>query len=178
MTNLQEVQGNLLLFDADVLVQQCNCITIKSAGLAKVIAEHYNVNPYAERTATTPNGGTATAETSGVPGTVSWYPVEEGSKFIACLFAQYSPGKSNGLPYYRKICDERNINDSVSARMTWFSQCLEVLANQMQKRQLKRVAFPWGIGCGLAGGSWTQYRALIADWAEKNPDLLITIVKL
>jgi len=178
MNIIQEIKGDLLLVDADVLVQQCNCLTIKSAGLAKAIADRLGVDPYRDRKPVTANGNIATQKTSGVPGTVSWYPIENGNKNVACLFAQYCPGKVNRYPYYRKLCDERGIDDSASARLAWFAQCLEILAKQVKERQLTRVAFPCGIGCGLAGGRWSEYNAVIAEWAKTNPDLDVVIVKL
>ena len=33
--------------------------------------------------------------------------------------------------------------------------------------ELESVAFPYQIGCGLAGGDWKQYRAALEDFAER-----------
>lgn len=39
------------------------------------------------------------------------------------------------------------------------------------------VAFPYGIGCGLAGGNWEEYRTVLEEFAEANPQYAIVIVK-
>jgi hypothetical protein len=34
-------------------------------------------------------------------------------------------------------------------------------------RDLRSIAFPYGIGCGLAGGNWKDYSKLLEAFAEK-----------
>jgi hypothetical protein len=38
----------------------------------------------------------------------------------------------------------------------------------------KSLAFPYGIGCGLAGGDWKVYETMLRDWAAAHP--LINVV--
>jgi hypothetical protein len=38
-----------------------------------------------------------------------------------------------------------------------------------------RVAFPHGIGCGLAGGDWREYRAALERWADSVPFSVYTV---
>jgi hypothetical protein len=40
------------------------------------------------------------------------------------------------------------------------------------------VAFPHGIGCGLAGGDWELYRAAIEELAQTAPSTLVLVVRL
>eukprot|EP01104_Vermistella_antarctica_P009134 TRINITY_DN2327_c0_g2_i1.p2 TRINITY_DN2327_c0_g2~~TRINITY_DN2327_c0_g2_i1.p2 ORF type:complete len:226 (+),score=39.29 TRINITY_DN2327_c0_g2_i1:170-847(+) len=56
--------------------------------------------------------------------------------------------------------------------------------NNSTRRPVVRVALPFGIGCGLAGGKWVEYRRLISQWEESIPpkhlgvDVEVLIVKL
>ena len=43
------VDGDLLRFSADVIVQQTNCLTINSQGLAKNIATRFGIDVYEKR---------------------------------------------------------------------------------------------------------------------------------
>ena len=44
------------------------------------------------------------------------------------------------------------------------------------KEKPSSTAFPYKIGCGLAGGKWSKYEAMIEAFAEANPDVEVTIV--
>jgi hypothetical protein len=45
----------------------------------------------------------------------------------------------------------------------WFQECLQTLG----ALQYETLAFPYKIGCGLAGGMWTHYQQLIHDFAHQ-----------
>ena len=49
-------------------------------------------------------------------------------------------------------------------RERWFSQCLDELG---QCDHYQNLAFPYKIGCGLAGGNWDHYLTMIRDFAVK-----------
>ena len=57
-------------------------------------------------------------------------------------------------------------NDNAEARVRFFRAALEKLRARVGDGS---VAFPYKIGCGLGGGDWTVYEALIADFARKIP---------
>lgn len=78
------------------------------------------------------------------------------------MIAQYYPGPSND-----------NIVDNDSVRLNYFSKCL----NEISKLSFSSIAFPYRIGCGLAGGSWDDYYKLINDWSE-NVSAEVYICKL
>jgi len=42
-------------------------------------------------------------------------------------------------------------------RLQWFKQCLAEIEKVIRDTDV--VAFPYNIGCGLAGGDWAQYFA-------------------
>ena len=42
----------------------------------------------------------------------------------------------------------------------------------------RSIAFPDHIGCGLAGGDWDTYLALLTNFANANLDMRVAIVHL
>ncbi len=62
--------------------------------------------------------------------------------------------------------------ESQVTRELLFLQCLDQLP------KAKSLAFPYGIGCGLAGGNWDHYYKLIKHWSDNNPDTMVYIYKL
>lgn len=173
---VQNQVGDLLECDAQVLAQQCNCITRHSHGLSAAIAKRLGVNPYASRTGQSRN--VADPESSAVPGTVSLHCTADG-RFVACLYAQWAPGTTRKrYPSYERAAAERGIHEDAGARQAWFAQCLEVLGQEVDQRGLTSVAFPHQIGCALAGGSWSVYREMLEAWAAARPHLSVRIVKL
>lgn len=90
-----------------------------------------------------------------IPGTI------DVSGRIINMFAQFYPGSPRA-------------GDSQEDRHKWFTDCL----NEIRKIfLLESVAFPHMIGCGLAGGNWTIYRALIRKFADNNPRIKVYICK-
>lgn len=49
-------------------------------------------------------------------------------------------------------------NDNVSKRLEYFENGLEKIKSI---KNLQSLAFPYKIGCGLAGGSWEDYLKLL-----------------
>ena len=80
--------------------------------------------------------------------------------------------------YYQDICKEHNIVDDHDSRIIWFKQCLQLLEKKIIKLECKLVAFPFKIGCGLAGGNWNQYKSIITEWSQQYKyDLKVIFVK-
>jgi hypothetical protein len=175
------VSQSLLECNADLIVQNNNCLTCTSQGLAKAIDTKFDYgNLYAQRIRLRSN--LATTETRGTPGTLtimlptktttalSWQPQ------IACLLAQWRPGKANNT-YYRGIDfkDKEGVivPDSAENRIHWFATCLERLLVYLTQNPLavsvRHVAFPTHIGCGLAGGNWPDYLERIQHFADRCP---------
>lgn len=163
---IEHCQGDLLKSNADVIVQQCNCITRKSHGLSAVIARQLGVNPYAARRG--PSANLADEASSATPGQVSLHTAN--GCHVACLYAQYTPGSSRKTyPFYEKVKAERGVKETAALREQWFSECLVELAVQLRELDVQTVAFPHGIGCGLAGGDWLIYSEMIESWADTVP---------
>ena len=73
---------------------------------------------------------------------------------------------------YRRVRPEPAGGDTKANRLRWFKEGLTKLAAE----GFRRVAFPHEIGCALAGGSWSDYEAAIADYGAANPGVEILIV--
>lgn len=143
---------DLRAFDAaQIIAQQCNCVTKTAKGLAASIIERF---PYANFYAENPNRKPGTIELRGGD--------ENPKRWIAAMYAQYYQGVATGKD-----------GDSAAQRQVWFRECLERLG---KVKNLKSVALPRKIGCGLAGGDWKIYRKMIEDWAATLPDVSIYIV--
>ena len=69
-------------------------------------------------------------------------------------------------------------DDSKEAREEYFQQSLVAFERLVGTPFNGSVAFPFGIGCNLAGGDWPTYRSMIEDFAQRHPGARITIYKL
>lgn len=132
-------------FDAAQIIAQiyyadCNCVTTVGKGLSDSIAEKY---PYADFYTNNPQRKVGTIEIRG-GGTAA-------ERWICAMYAQHHPGKASARD-----------DDTVKNRVVWFKECLRRIATI---KNLRSIAFPRKIGCGLAGGDWTVYRKIIEEWA-------------
>lgn len=184
-SRLQVVTGDLTAVEADFLVQQCNCLTVKAHGLSQALARKNPAwNLYAQRTPVCTQN-LATPETRGHPGTTVLLDDK-----VVCLLAQWRPGRV-GVKYWHAY-PESDPPESAEMRLQWFQSCLDGLtqavANELERRTLSGattdptpgsglvVAFPWRIGCGLAGGDWSKYRAELERWAALQPPQVTSLL--
>ena len=170
------IQGDLLDGNWSHIIQQCNCLVVYPHGLSKSIADrYYYANIYSLRM---PQGSRnlATEQTRGTPGTIVVAEPPAGSQapIVFNFMAQYEMGKP--LKYQRV---HNEIVDNAQNREKWFVACL--LAMEMtgiKKYNIKVLAFPDHIGCGLAGGNWEHYKKMIDDFAEriKSQGVIVCII--
>lgn len=156
--NYKIIQGDLLSSNEDYIVQQNNCISKKSLGLAKTIADRFPIaDHYLNRTQ------------NDTPGTIKIYDTNGKSKFkIICAFGQFYPGPC------RQNCDY----DTYEKRKKWFKECLNNIIQEIgtkDKNAKITIGFPHGIGCGLAGGKWIDYEKMLIEFAKENPNILVNI---
>lgn len=145
-------EGDLLESDAQIIAQQCNCSSKKAKGLSYSIAKRF---PYADFYSNRKKHSTA--------GTIKVVGNKKrGERFVVAMFAQYSPGKP-----------PLSIDDNRDQRASWFSDCLHKIANI---KGLKSIAFPYNIGCGLAGGDWGMYLSMLKNFACRNSEVSVTII--
>lgn len=179
---LKIVEGDLLHIDANVksvIVQQCNCLTVTSHGLSQSIASKWpEADIYAHRRKMG-NRNLSVVEDRGTPGSCIITSINDPSidkeKYVAALLGQWRPGKVTSK--WHSVYPESNPPETNAQREIWFKQSLINLEQQVRELGIQVVAFPLGIGCGLAGGNWNNYLLSIGDFANRNSDLIVYIVK-
>jgi len=153
------VTGDLLESDAKYIVHQCNCVTWNAAHLAKTVFRRF---PYAD--IYNPRRGT---ERHDEPGTIIIRGDGEAERLVIAVLGQYYPGS----PRY-----PNSAKDGSQARQRYFQSGLDKIA---ELPDLHSVAFPWGIGCGAAGGDWPTYHQMIDKLAAAvQGRATVTIVQL
>ena len=123
------------IFQSDnhiAIAHQCNCTTFGARGIASDIFKKYPyANVYGKNIRKC-----GTIQISG--------DIERGERTVIAMFAQYYPNKPSE-------------NDTCEQRKNWFVECLENIVEGYDGD----IAFPFGIGCGLAAGNWRDYRTMI-----------------
>lgn len=143
---LKVFNGNILDSSAKYIAHQTNCISTHSAGLAKQIFERFPyADVYSER---------ALANHADAPGTIAIRGDGKDHRFIIGMMAQYFPG----APKYPE-----STKDGALARKRYFFSCLEHIS---KIPDLESIAFPYGIGCGMAGGDWKWYEEVLEKFAN------------
>lgn len=69
--------------------------------------------------------------------------------------------------------------DTSTNRRKWFAQGMISLAEALRAsgKSYQVVAFPFKIGCGLAGGNWYEYKNMIEEFANDNREWDVIIYK-
>jgi hypothetical protein len=140
--------GNLLYSSDDFIIHQTNCVTKTSKGLCKDL---FTLYPYAN----------VYLQGKRSPGSIIIKGNGTSERYIIALFGQYNVGK---------------FSDSKKSRLEWFKNGLDLVSKQVPKGS--SIGFPFGIGCGLAGGNWYDYSKNIEEFASSNPSLIVNIYKL
>lgn len=162
-----EKQGDLLNSAEEYIVQQCCCTALKAHGLSATIAERWNsINPYIHRRRLRYNW--AKVEDRPIPGSIQ--VLKQDDRSVICLFGQYIHGK----PGVYKDPASTGIPDTYEDRFRYFQEGLE----HITELRPRSVAFPYKIGCGLAGGDWKKYKQALEDWAKRNPSIHVVVYKL
>mmetsp|Transcript_56284 Transcript_56284/g.112857 ORF Transcript_56284/g.112857 Transcript_56284/m.112857 type:complete len:183 (+) Transcript_56284:71-619(+) len=177
---VQSVVADLLSCDAQFVVHQVSCIHAQAAsGLASaVFAEHPEADAYAQRAARRAKGE-ALAETISAPGSISVH----GDRIVN-VYAQYIADKPIENPEEEipalpedvaaAFACNPEVKDTREQRLSWFKQGLREIPKQLP--EVKSIALPKNIGCGIAGGVWAEYEQAISDFSTENPGLEIFII--
>jgi len=142
-------KGNIVTGNYPIFCQQVNCKGVMGAGLAKQIKEKY-------------------------PEVYDQYKMH-------CDVT--SLGKCNYVPTKdRRICINMFAQDGYGRNKRYtdydaFKECLDHIAFFMNfhSKQKPSIAFPYGIGCGLAGGDWYIILGMLKDFSEKIPQDVIIV---
>jgi O-acetyl-ADP-ribose deacetylase (regulator of RNase III) len=155
---INHINGDLLTAKEKYIAHQCNCVSNSASGLAGSIFRKYKYSDiYLPRLI------------ADEPGTIVIKGDGKEQRFVINMLAQYYPGISR-YP--------NSPRDGIKAREQYFAQCLDKIANIPE---LDSIAFPYMIGCGLAGGDWNSYLKMIEDFAyhiEMKQSAIVSIYKL
>lgn len=155
------INKDILTVESGIIFHQVNCQGIMGGGLAKALARKFPKLEKAYKDYIQECIGDC-PNTDGMLGDVFLYEVPEhvgglckvppGTLFIANIFGQD--------------------NISRSRRMTSYDATIMAFED-IQKRDVikdRELYFPYQMGCGLGGGNWNIYSAIIAEYF---PDAII-----
>jgi O-acetyl-ADP-ribose deacetylase (regulator of RNase III) len=153
------IEQNIFTQRVDAICHQCNTTSIgRAAGIADTIF-----------TKECPRANTYKSDINRELGNIHIFEASKDKpyRFIVNMYAQKRKGKCTS-----------STEDTPRMRELWFELCLTQLEIQARRRNINSVAFPYGIGCNLAGGSWENYSHIINEFAERNPDLKVIVCRL
>ena len=148
---IQTIEKNILNATEEYICHQCNCVTREAAGLAAQLFQKWS---YADCY--------STRWEPDMPGTIN---IASERKSIINMFAQVYPGAPK---------DPNDKHDGFQARKKYFIYCLRAIALNVEPNS--SLAFPYKIGCGMAGGDWAFYELAINKFATINK-LRVTFYK-
>jgi O-acetyl-ADP-ribose deacetylase (regulator of RNase III) len=134
LNKIIEVAGDLLKADTEYIAHQCNCITTYGKGLSASLFKRF---PWADTY--------SNRRTPSVPGTIDVFGNGQAQRYVINMYSQYNPGKP------------KRPDDTSEQRQKWFYDCLTQIS---AISGIEEVAFPYFIGCGLAGGNRNDYYRL------------------
>ena len=152
VNNINFIIGDLTEANEKYIVHQCNCTTKSAKGLAATIFRKF---PYADVYNVIGNR-------NDIPGTIKVMGNGQKNRYVINLFGQIAGGK----PKPNK--------ESAEQRLQYFRAGLQKIS---EIQNLESVAFPYLIGCGLAGGDWNLYLNEIQNFAN-NVNAKVSIYKL
>ncbi len=172
---MREITGDLLALnddDADFIAHQCNCLTVRSHGLStSIFAKYPEANDYSCRRPVVAGRNTAVKDNRGTPGTAHFVG------YVVNLFGQWRPGRVNSR-YWNRYAESVPV-ETQEQRLKWFKMCLKHVASVVAEKDRRvTVAFPYGIGSGLAGGNWNDYRFALQEFDALHKHVDVLIVKL
>lgn len=151
------VNKSLLKAEEKVILHQTNTKTTRGKGLSKQIFDMYpDANVYKNR---------HKKSMFSTPGTIQLVKTrnKKGEKrYIINMFGQKYPGKPN------------RTDDTSEQREIWFRNCLMRVS---KIKNLKAIALPYRIGCGLAGGNWNNHKKILKTFASDNPQIKVVLYK-
>lgn len=144
-------KGNIVTGNYPIFCQQVNCKGVMGAGLAKQIKEKYP-EVFARYKDVCKIGAAKL-------GACNYIPTKD-KRICINMFAQDGYGKNKRYTDYDA-----------------FKKCLNHIAFFMNfhPKNKQNIAFPYGIGCGLAGGDWYIILGMLKDFSEQISQNVIII---
>jgi O-acetyl-ADP-ribose deacetylase (regulator of RNase III) len=154
---IEIIDEDLLEAKEQYIAHACNCVSNNSAGIAKSIFDKFPyANTYINRIE------------KDQPGTIKILG-NNNQRFIINMFCQIYPG----APKYPTFG-----LDGIISREKYFHKCLMEIAKIFN---LKSIAFPYGICCGLAKGNWDHYLGTLNNfekYVNEKFETKVTLYKL
>jgi O-acetyl-ADP-ribose deacetylase (regulator of RNase III) len=153
---IEIIAGDLLDAKEQYIAHQCNCVSQGASGVAAAI---FNKFPYADCYSNRTQPDKA--------GIIKIFGNGQDQRYVINMFAQVLPGKYR----HTQFCAKR---DSMIDRFDAFEMCLFHIS---QIEGLENVAFPFRIGCGLAGGNWEgTYLPMLTRFADEMKEKNVRVV--
>lgn len=138
---------DILKSDIKYIAHQINCVTTTAKGLSEQIFKRYpNTNRYINKSRR-------------VGGETYFDFTNKEDKIIFHLAGQINPGKPRS-----------SYPDRYEDRLNYFKKCIlsledlvEYLKVEYKIKEEIIIGFPYGIGCGLAGGNWDDYNKILEE---------------
>lgn len=147
---IKVITGDLLEAKEKYIVHQTNCVTTQGGGLAKFLFKKF---PYADIYTTRTKEDCDLATLRDKPGSITVSGNGQDERFIIHLMGQLYPGGFwDDMP-----------EDSEEMRHKFFHRGLNNIA---RIPNLDSIAFPFKIGCGIAGGDWDWYLGELNNFAN------------
>jgi O-acetyl-ADP-ribose deacetylase (regulator of RNase III) len=147
---IEIITGDLLTAPEQYIVHQTNCVTTSGAGLAYYL---FNKFPYADVYATRSKEDCNVNTLRDKPGSIIVSGDGQDQRYVINLMGQLYPGGSwDDMP-----------EDNEEMRHKFFYNGLLRIA---KLKDLKSIAFPWKIGCGIAGGNWEYYYGVLENFTK------------
>lgn len=144
----QMVKGDLLDAKEKYIAHQCNAVTNQAGGLAYYIFKKF---PHSDIYKHRPFPYKAVGDD--FPGHCIIKGDGKKDRFVVNMIAQYYPGSPTNII---------SLLDGLQVREGYFNTCLKQL---LHMPDVESIAFPYKIGCGLAGGNWVNYLNMLESFA-------------
>jgi len=178
------VRDDIINANCDYILQQCNCLTIKSLGLSKYLEDKFPyANVYSNRKQLG-NRNLSVVDDRDIPGTYKQFydsnnELNKMYPTIVALFCQWRPGNVNSH-YFNNYPNPNPYQlETYEQRLEWFKNSLYSFGNYVYTIILKynytnkvKIAIPYKIGCGLAGGNWNDYKSVIENFSEYYTNII------
>ena len=179
------------------LVQILNCVAVRPHGLSKTLAMKYPYSNLYIKRRSIENLNRAIVKDRAKPGTVDVCrpkSLNPAGPLVANLYAQFYMGKDLnrnvtsrmltktlkkqiGRPHEDPELLAGLLADTRENRIKWFSSSLQHLLKKIPEENIKKVVFPFHIGCGLAAGNWEKdYLPVIQAFSVEANKMDVEIV--
>lgn len=138
--NIKIIEGNVLNQPVNVIAHQVNCRGVMGAGLAKQIRDKYPKTYQRYKELCDWKGSEALGRAQVT------LPIIKKDFYVINMFAQEGYGR------------DKRYTDYIALH-----SCLVRVRHFMCQNNLKTLALPYGLGCGLAGGDWKLVYEIIRD---------------